>query len=144
MNNILIISQDRKFTVFAKSYGIGRREPKQIIGDELKTLMEKKGIDSEQLISELGNSYRKNVERILSNEEIPSSKMLEKITSVLNIASDYFEDKELENVIVTDNGIIIAKYENNAKAIEIKNKIDEMVLELYRSGKPIIIEMPKE
>lgn len=143
MNNILIISQDRKFTVFAKSYGIGRREPKQIIGDELKTLMEKKGIDSEQLISELGNSYRKNVERILSNEEIPRSKMLEKITSVLNIASDYFEDKELENVIVTDNGIIIAKYENNAKAIEMKKQIDKTVVELYLHDSPIIIDMSK-
>lgn len=142
MNNVFIISQDKKVSAFCRCYGVGRREPKKIIGDELKTLMDKKGISVSEMSEKIGKAYRFNLERILNNEEIPNSKTLVKITQVLDVSEDYFDDKELENVIVVDNGIIVAKYETNDRAIEVKNQIDEMVLELYNSGKPIVIKMP--
>lgn len=144
MNNILIKSQDEKFTGFVKYLGIGQRNPKTVIGDELKSLLEEKNITSDDLINLVGNSYRDNINRILENQEHPKPKLVEIITSKLGVDKDYFEDKELENVIVTDNNIIIAKYPTNARAFEVKKELDKYMIEWYSKGINVVIEMPKE
>lgn len=144
MNNILIKSQDEKFTGFVKYLGIGQRNPKTVIGDELKSLLEEKNITSDDLINLVGNSYRDNINRILENQEQPKPKLVEIITSKLGVDKDYFEDKELENVIVTDNNIIIAKYPTNARAFEVKKELDKYMIEWYSKGINVVIEMPKE
>lgn len=144
MNNILIKSQDEKFTGFVKYLGIGQRNPKTVIGDELKALLEEKNMTSDDLINLVGNSYRDNIKRVLENQEQPKPKLVELITSKLGVDKDFFEDKELENVIVTDNNIIIAKYPTNARAFEVKNELDNYMIECYKKGINIIIEMPKK
>lgn len=144
MNNILIKSQDGKFTGFCRYIGIGARNPKAVIGDELKKLLEEKNMTSDDLINLVGNSYRDNIKRILDNQEQPKPKLVELITNKLGIDKDYFEDKELENVIVTDNNIVVAKYPTNARAMEVKKQFDEFIKECYMAGKPIILNMPKE
>lgn len=144
MNNILIISQDEKFTGFVKYLGIGQRNPKTVIGDELKALLEEKKMTSDDLISLVGNSYRDNIKRILENQEQPKPKLVELITNKLGVDKDYFEDKELENVIVTDNNIIIAKYPTNARAFAVKKELDNHMIECYKKSINVVIEMPKE
>lgn len=144
MNNILIKSQDKKFTGFCRYIGIGARNPKTVIGDELKALLEEKKMTSDDLISLVGNSYRDNINRILDNQEQPKPKLVELITNKLGVDKDYFEDKELENVIVTDNNIIVAKYPTNARAFEVKKELDNHMFECYEKGINVIIEMPKE
>lgn len=144
MNNILIKSQDEKFTGFVKYLGIGQRNPKTVIGDELKALLEEKKMTSDDLINLVGNSYRDNIKRVLENQEQPKPKLVELITTKLGVDKDFFEDKELENVIVTDNNIIIAKYPTNARAFEVKKELDKYMIECYEKGINVIIEMPKE
>lgn len=144
MNNMLIISQDEKFTGMVKFLGIGQRNPKMIIGDELKSLLEEKKMSSDELINLIGNSYRDNIKRVLENQEQPKPKLVELITTKLGVSRDYFEDKELENVIVTDNNIIVAKYPTNKRTLEVKKQLDKYIIECIKKGINIVIEMPKE
>lgn len=144
MNNMLIISQDEKFTGMVKFLGIGQRNPKMIIGDELKSLLKEKKMTSDDFINLVGNSYRDNIKRVLENQEQPKSKLVELITTKLGVSRDYFEDKELENVIVTDNNIIVAKYPTNKRTLEVKKQLDKYIIECIRKDTNIVIEMPKE
>ena len=144
MNNMLIISQDEKFTGMVKFLGIGQRNPKTVIGDELKSLLEEKKMTSDELITLVGNSYRDNIKRVLENQEQPKPKLVELITTKLDVDKDYFEDKELENVIVTDNNIVVAKYPTNKRALEVKQELDKYIIECIRKGTNMVIEMPKE
>lgn len=144
MNNILIISQDEKFTGMVKFLGIGQRNPKTVIGDELKSLLEEKKMTSDELITLVGNSYRDNIKRVLENQEQPKPKLVELIITKLGVDRDYFEDKELENVIVTDNNIVVAKYPTNKKTLEVKKELDKYIIECVKKGNNMVIEMPKE
>ena len=144
MNNMLIISQDEKFTGMVKFLGIGQRNPKMIIGDELKSLLEEKKMTSDELITLVGNSYRDNIKRVLENQEQPKPKLVELITTKLGVDKDYFVDTELENVLVTDNNIIVAKYPTNKRALEVKQELDKYIIECVRKDTNIVIEMPKE
>lgn len=144
MNNILIKSQDENFTGFCKYIGIGRRTPKTVIGDELKALLEEKKMTRDDLINLVGNSYRDNIKRVLENQEQPKPKLVELITTKLDVDKDYFEDKELENVIVTDNNIVVAKYPTNKRTLEVKKQLDKHIFECLENGANVFIEMPKE
>lgn len=144
MNNMLIISQDEKFTGMVRFLGIGQRNPKTIIGDELKSLLEEKKMTSDELITLVGNSYRDNIKRVLENQEQPKPKLVELITTKLDVDKDYFEDKELENVIVTDNNIVVAKYPTNKRTLEVKKELDIYITECVKKGINMVIEMPKE
>lgn len=144
MNNILIISQDEKFTGFCKYIGIGQRQPKLVIGDELSELLKEKNVTVDELINLVGNSYRDNIKRIIDNQEQPKPKLVEMITNKLGVDKDYFEDKELENVIVTDNNIIVAKYDTNDRAFEVKAGLDEYIKSCRKADIPIILRFPKE
>ena len=145
MNNILIKSQDGNFIGFCRYIGIGRRNPKTVIGDELKKLLEEKNMTIDDLITLVGNSYRDNINRILDNQEQPKPKLVELITTKLDVDKDYFTDnKDLENIIVTDNNIVIATYPTNARAREVKEELDRYIIESVRKNFNVVIEMPKE
>lgn len=144
MNNMLIISQDEKITGMVRFLGIGQRNPKTVIGDELKSLLEEKEMTSDELITLVGNSYRDNIKRVLENQEQPKPKLVELITIKLGVDKDYFEDKELENVIVTDNNIVVAKYPTNKRTMEVKKELDKYIIECVKKGINMVIEMPKE
>lgn len=145
MNNILIKSQDGNFIGFCRYIGIGRRNPKTVIGDELKKLLEEKNMTIDDLITLVGNSYKDNINRILENQEQPKPKLVELITTKLDVDKDYFTDnKDLENIIVTDNNIVIATYPTNTRAREVKEKLDGFIIESVRKNFNVVIEMPKE
>lgn len=126
--NFLLESQDGKFIGYCKYLGIGKRKENLVIGEKLQKILSDKKITKDDLIKNIGNSYRDNIERILDNIEIPKTKLLERITNYLNIDSDYFKDKELENVIVTDNNVIIGTFSTDKKALEIYNKLKELII----------------
>lgn len=126
--NFLLESQDGKFIGYCKYLGIGKRKENLVIGDKLQKILSDKKITKDDLIKNIGNSYRDNIERILDNIEIPKTKLLERITNYLNIDSDYFKDKELENVIVTDNNVIIGTFSTDEKALEIYSKLKELII----------------
>ena len=140
---MLIISQDEKFTGMAKFLGIGQRNPKTVIGDEVKSLLEEKKMTRDDLVNLVGNSYRDNINRILENQEQPKPKLVELITTKLGVDKDYFVDKELENVIVTDNNIVVAKYPTNKRTLEVKKELDIYITECVKKGINMVIEMPK-
>ena len=144
MNNILIFSQDEKFTNFGRSIGIGARRANGLIGDKLSKLLESKEMTADELIKQLGNSYSDTIKRILHNQEIPKQKMIDKLVNFFKLSEDYFEEKELENVIITDNGIIVAKYDTNERALQVKKQLDILIEECHSKEKPIILHMPKE
>lgn len=126
--NFLLESQDGKFIGYCKYLGIGKRKENLVIGEKLQKILSDKKITKDDLIKNIGNSYRDNIERILDNIEIPKTKLLERITNYLNIDSDYFKDKELENVIVTDNNVIIGTFSTDEKTLEIYNKLKELII----------------
>lgn len=144
MGKMKIVSQSGELTIFANILSIGQRQPIQVIGDQLKELLDKNKMSSEDLIKKLGNSYRDTITRILDNKEIPKKQFIDKIINLFDLDSDYFMDKEINNLIITDNNIVVGKYATNDRALEIKKQLDVIIDECYRAGKPISINMPKE
>ena len=144
MNNILIFSQSGQETMSVKGICIGKRNPIRTIGDKLREVMEEKNISTDFLIHEMGSSFVDNIKRVLTNDEIPKPKFVEKVTKILELPRDYFEDKELENVIISTDGIVVAKYDTNDRALEVKKSLDVEVEEKYLKGLPIVIKFPKE
>ncbi|MBS7020373.1 MAG: hypothetical protein KH135_00670 [Firmicutes bacterium] len=144
MNNMLIKSQDGNFTGFVKYIGIGQRQDNGLIGDKLKELLYKKNMTSDELINRVDNSYKDNIKRVLDNQEIPKPKLVELIITNLCVDKDYFIETELQNIIVTDNNIVIAEYDTNKRALEVKKELDKLIIECHKKGTPIVIEMPKE
>ena len=144
MNSILIKSQDGKFTGLCKYIGIGKRKPTGLIGEKLTKLLYEAKMAPDELIEKLGNSYRRNIERILTDEEIPKRELIERIANKLEVGADYFEETELENVILTDNNNVIAQYSTNERALEVKKELDEKIFEMYSKGLPISIKMPEK
>ena len=144
MNRILIYSQDEKFTSFCRSIGIGMRRETGLIGEKLHELLIKNEMTIDDLIKKLGNSYRETLIRVIDDKEIPNMKLINKLISLFNVEDSYFKEKELENVIITDNGIVVGKYETNARTIEVKKSLDAVIKECHLKGLPIALEMPKE
>ena len=144
MGKMKIVSQSGELTIFANILSIGQRQPKQVIGDQLKELLDKNKMSSEDLIKKIGNSYRDTITRVLDNQEVPKKQFIDKIISLFNLDSDCFMDKELNNVIITDGNIVVGKYATNDRALEVKKQLDVIIDECYRAGKPISINMPKE
>ncbi|MBO7614800.1 MAG: hypothetical protein J6T15_03795 [Bacilli bacterium] len=144
MNNILIFSQSGNETMFAKGLCIGKRQPNLLIGEKLKEVMEEQNVSTDTLITHFGNNYKDTIKRVLNDEEIPKPKFVEKLTNLLNLSSDYFADKELENVLITTEGIVVAKYETNDRALEVKKELDKEIEEKYIKGLPIVIKFPTE
>lgn len=144
MGKMKIVSQSGELTIFANVLSIGQRQPKQIIGDQLKELLDKNKMSSEDLIKKIGNSYRDTITRVLNDQEIPKKQFIDKIVNLFNLDNDYFMDKELNNVIITDNNIVVGKYATNDRALEVKKQLDVIIDECYRAGKPISINMPEK
>lgn len=143
MNNILIFSQDG-LSVYPSMIGIGHRQEIQVIGDKIKEQLKKKNMSVEKLIGIIGNSYRKNIERILENQEIPTPKLVEKIEKALDVEKDFFKDKETSNLVCVQGGIVIGRYDTNARAEEVKNELQEIQKEAHLNNKQVIYEMPEK
>lgn len=141
MNNILIISQDGNFTGYCRSIAIGQRQENYLIGDKLQALLEDRKMVLEELIKEIGNSYRTTLQRIYTNQEIPKKQMLDKLIKYFEVDDDYFTEKELRNVLITDGGIIVAKYRTDKETEEKKMEIDSTILELTKHNQPVIINL---
>jgi len=137
----LIFSQSGKETLLAEGVCIGERRPRQIIGDELKELMKEKDINTDTLITHLGTNYTDTLKRVLNNEEVPKPKFVDKLTNLLNVPRDYFEDKELQNVLITEKGIVVAKYPTDKEALTVKEMLDKTIEENYRKQTPIVIDL---
>jgi len=136
---ILIFSQSGNETLMCDGICIGERKPKMVIGDELREVLEKKNTSTDTLIKEFGNSYVDTIKRVLLNQEIPKPKFVEKLCKILELPHDYFEDKELKNVLITDRGIVVATFPDNDMAIEVKKNLDKEIEEKYLKGIPIVI-----
>lgn len=144
MKNILVFDQSGRFTSYCDSIAVGRRNPKGVIGDEVSKLLEKNNLSIDELIKKLGNSYHDTVLRVVDNQEIPKKAFIQKLVKLFDVADDYFEDRELENVIIVDGGVVVGKYKNNERALEVKKLIDEVIHENCVKNLPIIITMPNE
>lgn len=138
---LLIFSQSGKETLMCEGLCIGERRPRQTIGDELKELMKEKEVSTDTLITHLGTNYTDTLKRVLNNEEVPKPKFVDKLTNLLNVPKDYFEDKELQNVLITDKGIVVATYPTDKEALEQKQILDKYIEERYYKNQPIIIDL---
>lgn len=141
---ILIFSQSGNETLMSDGLCIGERNPKTIIGDELKEVLDKKNLSTDFLVHELGANYSDTIRRVLTNEEIPKPKFVEKLCKVLELEEDYFVDKELRNVLITSNGIVVAKFATNERALEVKKALDKEIEEKFVKNIPIVIKFPEE
>lgn len=138
---LLIFSQSGKETLMCEGLCVGERRPRQVIGDELKELMKEKDINTDTLITHLGTNYTDTLKRVLNNEEVPKPKFVDKLTNLLNVPKDYFEDKELQNVLITDKGIVVATYPTDKEALNVKEMLDKTIEEHYRKQIPIVIDL---
>lgn len=141
---LLIFSQSGKETLMCEGLCIGERRPKQVIGDELKELMKEKDINTDTLITHLGTNYTDTLKRVLNNEEVPKPKFVDKLTNLLNVPKDYFEDKELQNVLITDKGIVVAQYPTDEEALTVKKMLDKTIEEKFIKNIPIVIDLREE
>lgn len=142
MNNILIKSQSG-MNIIPTIISIGYRQPVMVIGDKVKELMKNKKMEVEDLIKDVGNSYRDNITRILNNEEIPKPKMVAKLVEIFEVESDYFEDKELGNVVCVQGGTIVGKYETNKRAEEVTKELQKLQEDAFINNKTVIYVMPE-
>lgn len=141
---LLIFSQSGKETLMCEGLCIGERRPRQTIGDELKELMKEKDINTDTLITHLGTNYTDTLKRVLNNEEVPKPKFVDKLTNLLNVPKDYFEDKELQNVLITDKGIVVAQYPTDEEALTVKKMLDKTIEEKFIKNIPIVIDLREE
>ena len=146
MGKILLISQNETDTWFVNGISIGIRQARNIVGTKIKELLSKENTDEEIFINSFETNYRESIKRILNNEEFPKDKIFNKILKYFNNEYDreYFFDRNLKNVLVNDSRMVVAEYETEARALEVKKEIDEMIISNYQNGKPIIIRLPKE
>ena len=146
MGKILLISQEETDTWFVNGISIGKRNPRNIVGDKIKELLTKKEVSEEAFIESFETNYRENIKRILNNEEFPKDKVFNKILKYFNneVDREYFFDNNLKNVLVNDSRMVVAEYETEARTMEVKKQIDELIVDLYKNNKPIIIKLPKE
>lgn len=143
MNNMLIISQDG-LSVYPSMIGIGHRQEIQVIGDKVNELLNKKNMTLDNLVNSVGNSYRKNIERIIENKEIPTPKMIEKLEKAFDVEKDFFKDKETSNLVCVQGGIVVGKYDTNARALEVKNELQKIQKDAFMNNKNVIYEMPEK
>lgn len=144
MEKMLVISQNEMDTWFVNGISIGKRDPRNIWGDKIKEVLKEKNIDENMFISEFGKSYEDHIKRILNNEEFPKKQVVEKILKFLDKEVTYFHDKQLQNVLVNDSRLVIAEYETDARAMEVKKQLDEIIISNYQNGNPIVLRLPKE
>lgn len=146
MGKILLISQNEMDTWFVNGISIGVRQARNIVGDKIKELLVKKEISEETFINSFESNFRENIKRILNNEEFPKDKIFNKILKYFNneVEREYFFDRNLKNVLVNDSRMVVAEYETEARTLEVKKQIDELIIDLYKNNKPIIIILPKE
>lgn len=144
MNNILIFSQDGNFTGYCRSIAIGQRKENFLIGDKIKDLLDMRKETIEDVISSIGNSYRDSITRVYNNQEIPKKQLLDKLVKYFGVDDNYFRDKNLRNVIITDGGVIVGTYSTNEKAEEVKKQLDREIRSNYLGGTPIVLDIPKE
>lgn len=143
MNNILIKSQDG-LNVIPTMIGLGHRQEIQVIGDKVNELLKEKNMTVDNLVNAVGNSYRKNIERIIKNQEIPTPKMIEKIEKIFEVEKDYFTDTETSNLVCVQGGIVVGKYDTNKRALEVKEELQRMQEDAFLNNKKVIFEMPKK
>lgn len=144
MNNLLIVSQDGKMQIYPELITVGRRQPIMVIGDKLKELMDKHNMTTDDLINKVGNSYRDNITRIVNNQEISKPKMIEKLVNIFKVDEDYFTDKELDNVICVQGGIVVGKYDTNVRADEVRIELQNKQKEAHLNNNKIVYEMPEK
>lgn len=133
-------------TWFVNGISIGIRQPKIIVGTKIKELLNKKEINEDTFIQSFETNYRENIKRVLENLEIPKEKVFNKILKYFNneVDKEYFYDRNLKNVLVNDSRMVVGEYETEARAMEVKKQIDDLIIDLYKNNKPIIIKLPKE
>lgn len=144
MGKILLISQSENDTWFVNGISIGIRQPQIVVGTKIKELLKTKEISEENFIKEFEGNYRESLKRVLEDKEIPKEKLFNKIADYFKLDKEYFYDKNLKNVIVNDSRMVVAEYETEARTLEVKKQLDELITECYRNNRPIIIKMPKD
>ncbi len=144
MEKMLVISQNEMDTWFVNGISVGRRDPRNIWGDKIKEVLKEKNIDEDMFISEFGKSYEDHIKRVLNNEEFPKKQVVDKILKFLDKEVTFFHDKQLKNVLVNDSRLVIAEYETDARAMEVKKLTDEVIVDCVLHEKPIVIRLPKE
>lgn len=143
MNNILIKSQDG-LNVISTMIGLGHRPEIKVIGDKVNELLKEKNMTRDALVNLVGNSYRKNIERIIENQEIPTPKMIEKLEKIFDVEKNYFTDTETSNLVCVQGGIVVGKYDTNKRALEVKEELQKIQEDAFLNNKKVIFEMPKE
>lgn len=149
MGKMLVISQDELNTWFVNGISVGVRQPKIIVGTKIKELLGKKGISEEDFIRDMGTNYSNELEKVLEDKTFPKEKLFNKIVDYFNTnaegySKEYFYDRNLKNVLVNDSRMVIAEYETEARTLEVKKELDNIIVENYKNGNPIILRLPKE
>lgn len=144
MEKMLLISQNGMDTWFVNGISIGKRDPRNVWGDKIKEALKEKNITEDAFVYLFGKSYEDNIRRVLKNEEMPKKQTIDKILDITGKELGFFHDKQLKNVIVNDSRLIVAEYETDARAADVKKELDEIIISNYQNGKPIILKLPKE
>ena len=144
MGRMLVISQNEMDTWFVNGLSIGKRDPRNIWGDKIKEVLKEKKETEEEFIKQFGKSYEDHIKRVLNNEEFPKKQVVDKMLEHLGKELTFFHDKQLKNVLVNDSRLVMAEYETDARAMEVKKLTDDVIVDCVLHEKPIVIRLPKE
>ena len=119
-----IIFKEKNNKLFGSTpiIGIGKRNPKQIYGEQARKLREQANLSE----VELANEFKENVKTIFEIEEQKKSlneKMFKKYKDKFGVEKEYFFDLDLETLILSGEGHIINSYETSEECHKVYDEI---------------------
>lgn len=135
---IIVIEENGKLFGETEMIGIGVRKPKLIYGEKVKELRENNNLTIEELAKEF--EVRPNIiNKIEEQKASLDSKMLDKYIEKFKITKEYLFDLDLECLILSIQGNVLANFETSDECKQVYNLIKKEYLDALKENKNYIL-----
>lgn len=135
---IIVIEENGKLFGETEMIGIGVRKPKLIYGEKVKNLRESSNMTIEGLAKEF--EVRPNViNKIEEQKASLDSKMLDKYIEKFKITKEYLFDLDLECLILSIQGNVLATFETSDECKRVYSLIKQKYFEAIKESKNYIL-----
>jgi len=135
---IIVIEENGKLFGETEMIGIGVRKPKLIYGEQVKKLRESSNLTIEELAKEF--EVRPNIiNKIEEQKASLDSKMLDKYIEKFKITKEYLFDLDLECLILSIQGNVLANFETSDECKQVYNLIKKEYLDALKENKKYIL-----
>ena len=68
--------------------------------------------------------------------------MIDDNVKLVDAVKEYFKDKELTNMVCVQGGIVVGRYDTDARALEVKEELQRIQKDAFINNKKVVYEMP--